>query len=319
MKSNSARPFLKWAGGKSKLLKQLEVYYNVQLNSGKIKRYIEPFLGGGAVFFELQSKFNFEEIILNDINEEVILTYNIIKREIDELIYILKELEDNYLSLEMEDKEKMYYDQRNKFNEEKFSLNYHKLSNPCISHSARMIFLNKTCFNGLYRQNRKGQFNVPFGKRKKVTICDSENLQEVNKALKNVILKSGDFELLTNFVDEDTFLYLDPPYRPLNTTSSFTDYSKIPFNDESQKRLAMWIRKLDSIGASFLLSNSDPTNTNPEDTFFDQIYDGFNIGKVKAARAINSNGNKRGQLRELVITNMDDSLVSYKHIELLNL
>lgn len=203
----------------------------------------------------------------------------------------------------MELKEKIYYEQRELFNEEKISFDYVNYSRNWIPHAGRMIFLNKTCFNGLYRQNRKGLFNVPFGKRKIVTICDSENLREVNKALKNVVLMSGDFEDTTKYIDKDTFIYIDPPYRPLSNTSSFNDYSKEPFNDESQERLAKWAKLIHSKGACFMLSNSDPTNTDSEDDFFERLYDKFTIERVMAVRAINSKGSGRGVLRELLILN----------------
>lgn len=303
MIKNNARPFLKWAGGKNQLLNQFEDYYPRSLKEGKIKKYVEPFLGGGAVFFYLQSKYDFEEIILNDVNEEVILTYSVIKNNVEELIDFLSKIEETYLKAEMEEKEKTYYEHRVNFNNEKLSSDYNRYSERLIKHAGRMIFLNKTCFNGLYRQNRKGQFNVPFGKRKNVTICDKENLREVNKALKNVTLISGDFEKLGEYIDENTFVYMDPPYRPLSNTSSFTDYSKEPFNDESQMRLANWAKFINDKGALFMLSNSDPTNTATEDDFFEKLYENFIINKVLASRAINSKGSGRGEIRELLITN----------------
>lgn len=303
MTYSNAKPFLKWAGGKTQLLEQFQNYYPETLKAGMIKRYIEPFLGGGAVFFDLISKYEFEEVILNDINEEVILTYNVIKQKVYELIQFLSELEKQYLQVDTEEQEKIFYEQREKFNQEKSTTDYLNYSDDWISHAGRMIFLNKTCFNGLYRQNRKGKYNVPFGKRKKVTICDESNLMEVNRALQGVKLKIGDFQELSDYVDENTFIYIDPPYRPLNATSSFNDYSKEPFNDDSQIRLANWTKLLDSKKAFFMLSNSDPTNTDPEDKFFENLYKNFTINKVKASRAINSKGSGRGKVNELLILN----------------
>lgn len=305
MKQNNAKPFFKWAGGKTQLLEQFENYFPKRLKEGKITKYIEPFVGGGAVFFYLKTKYDFKEIILNDINEEVILTYRVIQDKVKELTEFLSKLEKIYLDAKMEDKERIFYEQRDAFNYEKAKIDYYNYSNEWIEHAGRMIFLNKTCFNGLYRQNRKGQYNVPFGKRKNVTICDEVNLREVNKALECVKLLIGDFEALTGYIDENTFVYMDPPYRPLNTTSSFNDYSKEPFNDDSQRRLANWAKLINSKNASFMLSNSDPTNTDSEDMFFEELYKDFSINKVKANRAINSKGSGRGKLDELLIVNVN--------------
>lgn len=313
MKNIIARPFLKWAGGKTQLLEQIENNLPIELKQGKIKRYVEPFVGGGAVFFYLIEKYDFEQVLLNDINEEVILTYSIIKNQIDELITNLKNIEEEYFNLELEEQGEYYYNKRKLFNEQKKVLNYIEIiqnenfSEESILHASIMIFLNKTCFNGLYRQNRKGEFNVPFGKRKKPTICDINNLQAVNKVLqKNVLLKCGDYKDTQDFIDGDTFVYMDPPYRPLSKTSGFIDYSKEPFNEECQIELSKWFYFLnESKRAKLMLSNSDPDNTCKGDTFFIDNYSAFkeNIKKVKAVRNINSKGNGRGAITELLITN----------------
>lgn len=301
----SARPFLKWAGGKAQLLDEIDKRLPKGLYEGKITKYVEPFLGGGAVFFHLITKFDFEKIVLNDINEECILTYKVVQNNIYELIALLQKMEDEFIGKEnMEEKEEMYYIQRDRFNKSKTKIDYSNFSDEWIEHAALMIFLNKTCFNGLYRQNREGLFNVPFGKRKNPTICDEENLLEVNTALMGVKLLSKHFSDLTDEIDEKTFVYIDPPYRPLSDTSSFNEYSKIPFNDDSQRELAEWFKHLNNEKKVFImLSNSDPTNTNPEDDFFDRLYEEFNIERVKASRTINSKGNGRGEIRELLITN----------------
>ena len=298
-----AKPFLKWAGGKSQLLPQFKKYYPLELRNGKIKKYIEPFLGGGAVFFDLQSKYNFNEVILNDINKQLILSYYTIQNNVDDLTEILYILEKKYLNVDMEEKEKIFYTQRDEFNKFNIELNIKNISSEQINHTAKMIFLNKTCFNGLYRENRNGKFNVPFGKREKATICDDKNLRAVHNALSGVILKSLDFQELTLEVNKNTFLYIDPPYRPLSNTSAFTSYSKIPFDDESQIRLSKWAKVINAKGAHFMLSNSDPTNVNKDDTFIEKLYSEFNINRVTASRAINSKGNGRGQIKELLINN----------------
>lgn len=305
MKKIEAKPFLKWAGGKTQLLDEINKRLPEEINTNKVTKYVEPFLGGGAVFFHLAARYDFEQVVLNDVNKECILTYKVIQSNVDDLIAGLSKIEDKFFGLEsMDDKDKMYYMLRDTFNNGKIAIDYNNFSSEWIEHAAIMIFLNKTCFNGLYRENRKGLFNVPFGKRKNPTICDEQNLKKVSYALKGVKLTSLNFEELGQFIDNKTFVYMDPPYRPLNATSNFNDYSKEPFNDESQIRLAEWFRKLDEDNKAFLmLSNSDPTNTDPDDDFFDKLYKGFTIERVKASRAINSKGSGRGEIRELLITN----------------
>lgn len=311
---NVARPFLKWAGGKTQLLSQIDDNLPQELKNGKIKKYVEPFVGGGAVFFHLASNYNFEQVILNDINEELILTYIVIKKEPKKLILSLRKIENEYFVINKEEQDKYYYDKRNEFNDQKKIFDYksifdnEELTDEAIYHASLMIFLNKTCFNGLYRQNRKGEFNVPFGKRKHPTICDEENIMAVYKLLKthNVIFKYGNYKDIGDLIDEDTFVYMDPPYRPLSKTSGFTDYSKEPFNEECQIELSKWFYFLnESKNAKLMLSNSDPDNTCTDDTFFYDNYKNFkrNIIKVKATRNINSKGNKRGAITELLIKN----------------
>jgi len=171
--------------------------------------------------------------------------------------------------------------------------------------SAKLIFLNKTCFNGLYRVNKKGGFNVPFGDYKNPNICDEENLRSVSEVLAKADIICDDFEETERYIDSDTFVYLDPPYRPISQTASFTSYSKDDFNDKDQLRLAEFCKRIDSKGAKFLLSNSDPKKENPKDHFFEDHYKkyGFNIEKVKASRLINCKASGRGQINELIITN----------------
>ncbi|MFU0828409.1 MAG: Site-specific DNA-methyltransferase (adenine-specific) [Lachnoclostridium sp.] len=303
MESLDVKPFLKWAGGKGQLLEQFENYYPEKLRKGKCKRYVEPFVGGGAVFFELIKKYCFEEVILNDINEDLILSYKVIRDNVNELIENLKNLENSFLELDTEHRAIMYYNIRNIFNIDKKTLNYKEYNNTWIKHAAHLIFLNRTCFNGLYRLNKKGEFNVPIGKYVNPGICNTNNLLNVNKALKNVKLICGDFENLTDFIDEDTFVYIDPPYRPINNTSSFNSYQTEDFNDESQKRLADWFRILDCKNASLMLSNSNPKNSNPDDNFFDILYQGYYINEVYASRQINSKSIGRGSISELLIRN----------------
>ncbi|WP_139904812.1 DNA adenine methylase [Clostridium thermarum] len=301
MRSNG-KPFLKWAGGKTQLLDQFDNLYPKRLKEHKLKKYVEPFIGGGAVFFELNSRYDFESVVLNDINSEVILTYKVIRDKVDDIIDFLSKICSDFISLDgLDKKAEFYYKVREEFNHEKNEIDYEKVSSNSVKHAGKMIFLNKTCFNGLYRLNRKGCFNVPFNKSNSPSIFDEDNLKEVSKALQNVILLQGDFEVVTDYIDKDTFVYIDPPYRPLNATSNFTDYSKEPFNDDSQRRLVQWFRKLSDKGAAVMLSNSDPKNIDENDEFFDDLYKDFYIERVSASRAINSKGAGRGKISELLI------------------
>lgn len=304
MKKTIAKPFLKWAGGKSQLLTQLSQFYPQKLIKGEITKYVEPFLGGGAVYFDLISKFHFEEVILNDINEELIITFTVVRDCLNDLINYLKDLESVYLSKNEEDRKKMFYAIRSSYNTRKIKANLKDISKESVILASEMIFLNKTCYNGLYRLNKKGEFNVPFGSYKNPKICDEDNLSNVSNSLQNVILLNVDFELLTDYIDDKTFVYMDPPYRPISGTASFNSYQKSPFNDDSQIRLAKWYRKIHTERkAALMLSNSDPTNIDPDDTFFEDLYAGFSIKKLQAARMINSKVSKRGAISELLIIN----------------
>jgi len=299
----AVKPFLKWAGGKGQLISTFEDYYPKRLKEGKIKKYIEPFIGGGAVFFELVQKYHFTEIILNDLNEELILTYMVVQRDVQKLIDALYSIEAEYHNLDSDEQSSYYYKYRKMFNEEKKSVNYNNYNLEWILHVAKLIYLNRTCFNGLYRLNQKGEFNVPFGRYKKPKICDEKNLIASNLILQGVQFYMEDFEKLTSLIDKYSFVYIDPPYRPISKTASFTSYSKYEFNDDSQRRLAGWFRVLDKKGAAVMLSNSDPQNNNPQDNFFYDLYEGFFIKKVPASRFINANPAGRGIVNELIIRN----------------
>jgi DNA adenine methylase len=302
MSSIKAKPFLKWAGGKSKLIPDLEARYPEELINNKVKTYIEPFIGGGAVFFDIASKYNFDTIIINDINSELILTYRVIKEYIDELIKNLDKCQDEYNQLlTLEEKQEYYYKIRELFNLGKGNVNYDCIGPAEIEHASFMIFLNKTCFNGLYRENKKGGFNVPFGQKETINIYDEENLKEANKLLKKAIILNGDFEGVEEYVDNNTFIYMDPPYRPLSGKGSFTDYSKEEFNDDSQIRLANFYKRINEKGAKVMESNSDPKNSDESDEFFDELYSSFRIDRIQAARNINSKGTGRGKVSEIII------------------
>lgn len=293
---NTAKPFIKWAGGKTQLLNSIDSAISDAFKMEEFT-YIEPFVGGGAfLFFALQKYPNLKQAIINDINTDLIYTYLEIKENVYALIDILKKYEKEYHALKanIEKKKEYYYSKRSKFN---------KRDSDRLTQAALFIFLNRTCFNGLYRVNRKNDFNVPIGSYKTPLICDENNLIAVNKLLQKVIILNGDFEETLEYANAKTLFYFDPPYKPLNETSSFNSYSKDEFNDLEQERLARFCQKLNDLGYQWVLSNSDVKSTNPENDFFDELYRDFNIDRVLARRNINSNPEKRGELTELLIKN----------------
>jgi DNA adenine methylase len=299
-----AKPFLKWAGGKVQLLSQFEANYPKALKEGNIDTYFEPFLGGGAVFLDIAQNYPITSAYLCDINEELILTYRVIQRNPETMVELLKQLSKQYYALTMEKRKEFYYTIRTLYNQHRYQIDYSKYSEPWITRAAHMIFLNKTCYNSLFRMNRKGEFNVPYGRYKKPKILDAENIFNVSKMLQIAEICFGDFTECEPFITTQSFVYFDPPYRPISRTSSFTSYSKNVFTDDEQIKLGNYYRLLHKkYGAKLMLSNSDPTNENPHDRFFEELYQGFKIHKVSANRMINSNAQKRGPITELVITN----------------
>ncbi len=302
--TNSATPIMKWAGGKTQLLPQIDENLPKEIFSGGIKRYIEPFIGGGALFFYIAKKFrDIEEFILTDANRELILLYKVVKKDVEALIQAIKSIEEEYNPLEEADRKKYFYKVREEFNSEIPTVNYSHYEEKWIKRSAQILFMNRTCFNGLFRVNSKGEFNVPFGRYKNPKILDEENLLAVSHTFKSAKILLGDFSIVEKYVDDKTFVYFDPPYRPISKTASFKSYSKSDFNDEEQLRLAEFYNTLDKTGAKLMLSNSDPKNINPDDAFFENAFEGFNIKRVKANRMINSKASKRGPINELLILN----------------
>lgn len=293
----TVKPFLKWAGGKGQLLKEIESYY--PFNNSQITKYAEPFVGGGAVLFDILSKYELEEIYISDINTELINTYRIIRDDLEPLIDALYKMQNDFVPLNT-DKRKMYYLQkRERFNDLKVNGN----ESVNIEKAALMIFLNKTCFNGLFRVNKKGLFNVPMGAYKNPLICDENNLRAVSKKLQKVTIVCGDYKESADFIDENTFVYFDPPYRPITDTASFTAYTENLFNDSEQVELAKFVDEMHKKGAKIVISNSDPKNSNTEDDFFDKIYASHKIKRVEATRMINCNSEARGKIKELLISN----------------
>lgn len=296
--NNLLKPFVKWAGGKNQLLPNIQIKYPLGLGKN-INKYCEPFVGGGAVLFDILSNYNIKEILINDINKELINTYKQIKINVSKLIKNLSSIQNEYWNLNTEEQKQFYNEKRERFNYLK--VNGNQTVN--IEKATLFIFLNKTCFNGLFRVNSKGLFNVPKGSYKRPLICDENNLKEISKKMKQVTITCGDYEQCLPFIDKNTFVYIDPPYRPLSETANFTSYSEKNFDDNEQYRLGRFIDKLNKLKAKVILSNSDPTNTNENDKFFDDMYKNYNIERILAKRFINCDATKRSDVRELLITN----------------
>lgn len=291
------KPIIKWAGGKGQLINEISKKYPEELGLS-IKKYAEPFIGGGAVLFDILNKFDLEEIYISDINAELINTYIQVKENVEDLIAFLYDYENTFLKSSADERKKIYYKKRERYNTLIVSENSKNIESASL-----FIFLNKTCFNGLYRVNRKGLYNVPMGSYKNPKICDEKNLREVSKALANVYIVCADYRKSHSFIDQNTLVYFDPPYRPLNITSSFTSYNCNGFDDNSQAELAKYVQILSQKGAYVIVSNSDPKNSNPDDNFFDILYSKQNISRISANRMINSNAKLRGRINELLISN----------------
>lgn len=297
--TRQVKPFLKWAGGKGQLIEQISSFLPTSFKTGKIKKYFEPFLGGGAVYFWLADHYDFEQAYLYELTPSVAICYQVIQTNVKKLVRELTSLEKEYISGSDKAREKLFYEKREEFNGflRRSSANSH------LRRAALLMFLNKTCFNGLYRVNSKGEFNVPFGRYKNPTICNEDNLFAVHDLLQNTEIACGDFEQCLKRADNTSFVYFDPPYRPISTTASFTSYSKDNFDDNEQKRLRSVFGELDSLGVNVMLSNSDPKNVDPEDDFFDDLYDGYNIERLNATRLINCNAERRGSITEILVMN----------------
>jgi DNA adenine methylase len=298
-----AKPFLKWAGGKGQLINVFRDFYPAELKKGQIKTYYEPFIGGGAVFFDVAQHYKIQSAYLYDINQELILTWQVIQQNVFKLIEKLDYFQKRYEKLNEEEQSKFYYDVRDEFNRSLHKTDFSKYNDDWILRAAQIIFLNRTCFNGLFRLNQKGEFNVPAGRYKNPKILDEQNLVNVSKLLSVAEIKHAGFAAVEHDIKENSFVYFDPPYRPISKTSSFTSYSKFKFEDVEQRHLADLFHRLHSKGVKQMLSNSDPKNNNPDDHFFDDIYSEFNISRVPARRMINSNPDKRDAINEIIVTN----------------
>ncbi len=289
------KPFVKWVGGKTQLLNDIESTLPIDFAQRGPITYIEPFVGGGAVLFWILNQFpNISNAVINDINPDLTTAYKTIKESPKELIEQLKAIQDEYLLLDEDHRKAYYLNKRSRFNT--------KNLDP-IENTALFIFLNRTCFNGLYRVNSKGLFNVPFGRYANPKICDTETILADSKILQRVTILNGDFAETLNYANDRSFFYLDPPYKPLTETSSFNSYAKEVFDDSEQIRLQQFCKEIHLRNGNFILSNSDVRGKNPYDMFFDDLYKEFDIQRVMATRMVNANANKRGKLTELMINN----------------
>ncbi len=286
-----AKPFVKWVGGKSQLIDQLEAMLPADFDQWENVTYIEPFVGGGAMlFYMLQTHSNIKSAIINDINEDLTMCYQVVKTSPQQLVDSLREIQKEYYALHTEDSRKQFFLlMRDEFNTKSLD---------SIRNTTLFFFLNRTCFNGLYRVNKSGLFNVPFGRYETPMICDANTIFADSELLQNVEIFTGDYTQTLNYAHGNSFFYFDPPYRPLNATSSFNDYTKEAFNDLAQRRLKSFCDQVQNDGYSFMLSNSDC-----KDGFFDDLYIQYQIERVWASRNINANPNKRGKLTELLIRN----------------
>ena len=291
-----AKPFIKWAGGKGQLIRQLENLLPTDFSTWRNVTYIEPFVGGGAMLFHLLQTFpHITHAVINDINPNLTNCYRVVRDRPADLLHALQEVQEAYYACTTQEaRRQMYMKQRARFN----------CSPPDdIENATLFIFLNRTCFNGLYRVNSKGQFNVPCGSYVRPLLCDAETIYADSELLQRVEILTGDFEETLTWAGTTTLCYLDPPYRPLSNTSSFNDYAKETFDDNEQRRLKRFCDQIDGRGIAFMMSNSDCLAKDGTDRFFDDLYAGYRIERVWASRNINANPLKRGKLTEIVVTN----------------
>lgn len=292
-----AKPFVKWVGGKTQLIEQLEAFLPADFDKWENVTYIEPFVGGGAMLFYMLQKYsNITSAVINDINADLTTCYMVVKNNPDALIQALSSIQKEYYNLNTEESKKEFFLQmRDRFNTKNLS---------DIENTTLFFFLNRTCFNGLYRVNKSGLFNVPFGRYQRPTICDPVTIYADSELLQKVEIMTGDFEETFTKVSEKTFFYFDPPYRPLSDTSSFNDYSKEAFNDKAQIRLKEYCDKLNEHNIPFMLSNSDCIEKDGK-RFFDELYLQYQINRVWASRMVNANAQKRGKLTEILVHNFN--------------
>lgn len=303
----SAKPFVKWVGGKGNLLNILESQLPADFDSQTDVTYIEPFVGGGAMLFHMLTRHqNIRRVVINDINKGLIRCYQLIKEEPQTLIELLRPFEQRYYELNDEEREQYYYEIRKKYNEDNLSAN---------ERAAYMIFLNITCFRGMYRENASGGYNVPFGHYSKPKICNVDVIMADHEALKKVDIYCGDYKKVISHLGKGyNFIYLDPPYRPLSGSNNFNQYSKSGFNDKEQEELKTFCDRLSSRDCHWMLSNSDSFYLDGT-SYFESLYKGYYLNKVLAPRFINAHADKREKQSEVLITNYDNAKEKLSFIE----
>lgn len=292
----NGKPFVKWVGGKGQLLDTLQKLLPKDFATQSGATYIEPFVGGGAMlFYMLQHYPNIEHAVINDVNPDLTTCYRVVRDCPHQLIAMLQDIQKRYYACNTEEERKRFYlATRQRYNQKTVSE---------IENTTLFLFLNRTCFNGLYRVNLSGQYNVPFGRYESPIICHEDLILADSELLQRVEILTGDFEQTLVHAAPKSLFYFDPPYRPLSTTSSFNTYAKEPFNDDAQIRLKQFCDKVAQAGHAFMLSNSDGQAKNSNDTFFDDLYADYNIARVWASRSVNANGAKRGKLTEILVRN----------------
>ncbi len=276
------KPFVKWVGGKGKLIPEM-----MKFMPSKFEHYFEPFVGGGALFFSIIQSRDISFSCINDINSKLTNSYKQIKLNPGSLVSQLTVIDSGYKKLSPEERKEYFYEKRRIYNEDNLDE---------LTLASYLIFLNKTCFNGMYRENSKGHYNIPFGDQKNPKICDEENIYAVSKHLQNTEICNLSFEKSVENCRQGDFIYFDPPYYPINKTSSFTSYSKKSFGSQQQEELRDVFAALAKKGCYVMLSNSHT----PE---VEKLYKDFNINYIYAARSINSDGRKRGKIKEVIVTN----------------
>lgn len=291
----NAKPFVKWVGGKTNLLKILESQLPANFDSQTKVTYIEPFVGGGAMLFHMLERHqNIRRVVINDINKDLIRCYQLIKEEPQTLIELLRPFEQRYYELDDEEREQYYYEIREKYNEDNLSEN---------ERAAYMIFLNITCFRGMYRENASGGYNVPFGHYSKPKICNIDVIMADHEALKKVDIYCGDYKNVISHLGKGyNFVYLDPPYRALEGSSNFNQYSRNGFSDKEQMELKDFCDRLTIKGCKVMLSNSYSTNDDGT-SYFENLYSGYQADKIYASRYINAYVTKREKQAEILIKN----------------
>lgn len=291
-----AKPFIKWVGGKGQLIEQLDALLPSGFEDWEDATYIEPFVGGGAMLFYMLQRYpNIRHAVINDINSDLTTCYTTVRDYPEQLIASLLDIEQAYRELQTEQGRKDFFMAvRERYNAKNLMP---------IENTTCFLFLNRTCFNGLYRVNKSGAFNVPFGKYVNPTICDPDTIRKDSELLQCVEILNGDFEQTFDYAGERTLFYFDPPYRPLSGTSSFNDYTKENFNDAAQIRLKEYCDRVHDAGCFFMLSNSDCKGKDEADNFFDVLYEDYQIERVWASRNINSDASKRGKLTEILVHN----------------